>query len=114
MLEYLGIRPKNDQEGVLQDVHWSNGLIGYFPSYTLGNIYAAQFYYKIKEEINDFDELLGSGQLGEVTDWFIEKIHKRAKLLNPSEIINKVTGEKNNSKYLIKYYQEKYSKIYNI
>ncbi len=114
MEEYLGVRPKNDQQGILQDVHWSNGLIGYFPSYTLGNIYAAQFYYKIKEEIEDFDELLQSGQLSKISQWLIDNIHKHGKLLNPSEIIEKVTGETSSSKYLVKYYEEKYSDIYNI
>ncbi len=112
--EYLGVRPKNDQEGVLQDIHWSNGLIGYFPSYTLGNIYAAQFYYKIKEEINDFDELVENGQLKVINNWFTENIHKHGKLLNPGQIIKKVTGEPSNSKYLNKYLKDKYFKVYDI
>ncbi|MFP4015394.1 MAG: carboxypeptidase M32 [Halanaerobiales bacterium] len=114
MEEYLGIVPDNNKEGVLQDVHWSSGLIGYFPSYTLGNIYAAQFYYTIKKEIQDFDELVNKGDLGKITEWLKDRIHKHGKLLTPPEIIKNVTGEDSNSKYLIKYLEDKYSAVYNI
>nr|WP_041606257.1 carboxypeptidase M32 [Halothermothrix orenii] len=114
MKEYLGIEPENDKEGVLQDVHWSNALFGYFPSYALGNIYAAQFYNTIKKEINNYDELISKGHFQPIKEWLGDKIHKYGKLLTPTEIIKKVTGEEINSRYLIKYLENKYSKIYKL
>ncbi|MFW5972326.1 MAG: carboxypeptidase M32, partial [Bacillota bacterium] len=112
--EYLGIRPENDKEGVLQDVHWSAGLLGYFPSYSLGNIYAAQFYYTIKEEIKDFDDLVKNGDLIKIKEWLSDKIYKHGKLLSPPEIIQQVTGEESTSKYFIKYMNEKFTEIYDL
>lgn len=114
MNEYLGLEPANDQEGVLQDVHWSNGLFGYFPSYTLGNIYAAQFYNTIQKEIPNYNELVSNGNLIPIKEWMSEKIHKHGKLYSPSDLVKQVTGEEINAKYLTDYLTEKYSKIYNL
>lgn len=114
MKEYLGIEPANDKEGVLQDVHWSSGLMGYFPSYTLGNIYAAQFYNTLKKEINNLDKLISNGELLPIKEWLGEQIHKYGKLLSPSAIIKQVTGEESNSKYLIEYLEDKFTRIYKL
>ena len=75
MEELLGVVPETDTLGVLQDVHWSDGSFGYFPSYTLGAMYACQFYAKAKEEIDGFDDLVAAGQFTPIRDWLREKIH---------------------------------------
>jgi carboxypeptidase Taq len=114
MKEYLGIEPKNDKEGVLQDVHWAGGSFGYFPSYTLGNIYSAQIYHAIRKQFSNFDELIKKGELTKIKDWLGENIHKHGKLLTPTEILKSVTGEEINSGYLIDYLESKYKEIYNL
>jgi carboxypeptidase Taq len=112
MQEYLGITPPNDTKGVLQDVHWAGGSFGYFPSYTLGNIYAAQLYNTAKKEIKDFDILIAKGELISIKEWLSEKIHKYGKLMEPAEIIKEATGEDINPNYLIDYLENKYKNIY--
>ncbi|MEJ6950000.1 carboxypeptidase M32 [Halanaerobiaceae bacterium ANBcell28] len=112
--DYLGIIPKTDTEGVLQDVHWSAGLFGYFPSYSLGYIYTAQIYNTARKEIENFDKLIEEGNLIPIKDWLADKIHQHGMLLEPKEIILQVTGEKSNPKYLIKYLEKKYRNVYNL
>ena len=114
MKEYLGVEPKDEKEGVLQDVHWSGGSFGYFPSYTLGNIYSAQIYNTIRKQFDDFDELIKAGELIKIKEWLGQNIHKHGKLLTPAEILKSVTGEEINPSYLIDYLENKYKKIYNL
>ncbi|WP_432204864.1 carboxypeptidase M32 [Cetobacterium somerae] len=111
MEKYLGIRPDNDSEGVLQDVHWSCGLIGYFPSYALGNVYSVQILNAMKKEMN-IQGVLERGELNKIKEWLNEKIHKYGKLKTPKEIMVEITGEEMNPDYYIKYLQEKYRSIY--
>lgn len=113
MQEYLGILPPNDVLGVMQDVHWPAGLVGYFPSYALGNAYSAQIYNTMKKELN-VEELLKTGQLHIIREWLGEKIHKYGRLKDTDEIIRNLTGEDLNPKYFIDYLKEKYSEIYNV
>lgn len=112
MMEYLGVEPKTDSEGVLQDVHWSCGLIGYFPSYALGNVYSAQILSSMKKDFN-VSGVLERGELSVIKDWLNSRIHRYGKLKSPEEIIQMVTGEGINPKYYIEYLKEKYRKIYN-
>lgn len=112
MYEYLEISPSNDAEGVLQDVHWSAGLIGYFPSYALGNVYSLQILNAMKKDI-DIEKELENGNLKIIREWLENKIHKYGKLKTPQEIMLDVTGEELNSKYYIEYLKNKFSKIYN-
>jgi carboxypeptidase Taq len=112
--EYLGIRPENDREGVLQDVHWAGGSFGYFPSYALGYMYAAQFKQAMLKELPNFDEILETGNLLPIKEWLTSKIHQFGKMKKPLEILHDVTGEGLNANYLIQYLKEKYSKIYQI
>ncbi|SFA87383.1 MULTISPECIES: carboxypeptidase M32 [unclassified Bacillus (in: firmicutes)] len=114
MEEYLGVRPETDREGVLQDVHWSFGGIGYFPSYSLGNLYAAQILNTILKEIPDFYEQLEKGDFTKIQGWLREKIHQFGKLYSPNELIVKVTGEDLNASYLVDYLENKYSNVYNL
>lgn len=114
MQEYLGIVPNTDAEGVLQDVHWSGGMIGYFPTYALGNIYAAQFYHQLKLELPNFNELLQKGDLIPIKNWLDDKIHRFGKAKTPNELLKDVTHESLNAKYLIEYLTEKVKDIYQV
>lgn len=113
MKEYLGIVPETDREGVLQDVHWACGLIGYFPSYALGNVYAAQLYNTMKRDMA-VDYLLENGKLDRIKGWLRDKIHIYGKLRETGELIQEITGEEFEPKYYIEYLKEKYSKIYDL
>jgi carboxypeptidase Taq len=112
--EYLGIRPENDAQGVLQDVHWSGGDFGYFPSYALGYMYAAQFKHAILKDLPDFDQLIEDGKIDEIRQWLTHHIHQYGKTKQPLEILQDVTGEGLNAGYLIDYLEEKYRRIYQL
>lgn len=112
--EYLGVEPKNNSEGVLQDTHWADGTIGYFPSYALGNLYGAQFLNKMLQDIPDVYEDVSKGDLTQVHQWLKENVHKYGAIYTPAELIKKVTGEELTAKYFLQYLNEKYSKIYNL
>ncbi|MCZ8513080.1 carboxypeptidase M32 [Paenibacillus filicis] len=112
--DYLGIEPSNNGDGVLQDVHWSGGSFGYFPSYALGNMYAAQIANTMRKELGDVDGLIANGELLPIKAWLTEKIYQYGKSLNPTEIITSVTGEELNPEYLVKYLTEKYADIYKL
>lgn len=111
---YLGVVPSNDADGVLQDVHWAAGLFGYFPSYSLGNIYAAQFEAALQRDVPDYKEAVKRGEFEVVKGWLKEKIHKYGKLLEPKEILASVTGESINSGYLANYLEIKYKSVYDL
>lgn len=105
--EYLGVSPKNDAEGILQDIHWSQGSFGYFPSYTLGSAFGAQIYHTMKQEM-DVEELLREGKLEAIRKYLREKIHQYGKLKDSRQILKDVTGEDFTPKYYIEYLREKY------
>lgn len=113
MEEYLGIIPETDSLGVLQDVHWSFGLFGYFPTYAIGSAYAAQFFYKIEKEM-DINCILRKGEMDTPLNWLRENIHNFGSLLNPDEISLKATDEILNPDYFCDYLEDKFSKIYNL
>jgi carboxypeptidase Taq len=114
MQEYIGIAPKSDAEGVLQDVHWSGGSFGYFPSYALGYIYAAQLKNAMQKEIPEFDEIVEAGNLSPIKEWLTTNIHQYGKMKKPIEILEQVTGEGLNPDYLIEYFNKKYSEVYRL
>ncbi|WNS73971.1 carboxypeptidase M32 [Bacillus sp. DTU_2020_1000418_1_SI_GHA_SEK_038] len=112
--EYLGVRPDHDGNGVLQDVHWSGGMFGYFPSYALGYMYAAQLKNAMLKDLPHFDQLLEEGNLLPIKEWFTEKVHKFGKLKKPLEILKDATGEGLNAQHLISYLDEKYNNVYKL
>lgn len=112
--EYLGVEPANDGEGVLQDMHWSDGSFGYFPSYALGNLYGAQFLKKILQDMPNFYKDIEAGNLKDIKQWLEENIHKHGAVYTPAQLIKMVTGEELNEKYFIEYLNNKYSKIYKL
>ena len=93
MEEYLGIVPSNDAEGVLQDVHWSFGAFGYFPTYTLGNLYSVQFYEQAKLEIPHLEDEIAAGQLMVLRRWLEQKIHRWGRMFTPDHLSRRVTGK---------------------
>jgi carboxypeptidase Taq len=111
MVEYLGIEPKSDTDGVLQDVHWSVGMMGYFPTYALGSAYAAQFYYAMKKEIN-IEEIVKANNIKQINEWLREKIHQFGGSKTPKELLLEVTGEEFDPKYYVKFLKDKYGKLY--
>jgi carboxypeptidase Taq len=114
MQDYLGITPSTDAEGILQDVHWSFGGIGYFPSYSLGNLYAAQILQTIQKDLPDFYNHIENGRFDLIQEWLKENIHQYGKLYTPNELIVKVTGEELNADYLVEYLEKKYSEVYGL
>ena len=112
--EYLGIRPENDGEGILQDVHWSGGSFGYFPSYALGYMYAAQLKAAMLKDLPNFDDLCAAGNLEPVKEWLTEKVHRHGMMKKPLEILEEATGEGLNASYLAEYLEEKYGRIYQL
>lgn len=112
--KYLGVRPKNDGEGILQDIHWSDGSFGYFPSYALGNLYGAQMLNKMELDIPGIYDQIKLGNLKDIKLWLKDNVHKYGAMYNPSELIKIVTEEELNSKYFKDYLEEKYSKLYKL
>ncbi len=111
MESYLGIRPKQDSDGVLQDVHWSGGMIGYFPTYALGSAYSAQIYYAMLKEL-DLETIIKNDDIGKINAWLKTYIHQYGSSKTPQEIIKAVTGEDFDAKYYIQYLKEKYTQLY--
>lgn len=114
MEDYLGITPSSDTEGVLQDVHWSFGGFGYFPSYSLGNLYAAQILRTIQKDLPDFYNHIEQGRFDLIQAWLKENIHQYGKLYTPNELIVRVTGEELNADYLVEYLEKKYTEVYGL
>lgn len=112
MIKYLGVAPSSDTLGVLQDVHWSGGAFGYFPSYTLGAIYACQFYKTLVREIPDTEKHIEDGNFQLVKTWLNEKIHSQGRLYFPRELVQRITGEPLNPDHFIDYLKTKYRAVY--
>lgn len=109
--EYLGLRPQNDSEGILQDIHWAGGSFGYFPSYAIGTAIAAQIYDHLKK-VMPLDQYLAEGTLTPVSDYLKEHLHRFGASKPTMQLISEMTGEPFNPDYYIQYLQEKYTKLY--
>ncbi len=110
---YLGVVSDTHSEGVLQDVHWGAGLVGYFPSYALGNAYAAQLLAYMQKAFDVFGDL-EKGNFERIHQWLGEKIHQHGMVYLPEELIEKATGEPFNPSYYVNYLKEKYAKVYDL
>lgn len=111
--EYLGVRPTNYKEGVLQDMHWSTGYLGYFPTYALGSAYAAQLYATMEKQF-DVKEALLTNHFEKITNWLKENVHHYAASKSMAEIVEEVSGEPFNPDYYTDYLIKKYKKLYNL
>lgn len=114
MQEYLQITPENDAEGILQDMHWSDGSFGYFPSYLLGSIYDGMYLEKIEEELGSVDTLLAEGRISEITKWLNEKIHQYGSTREPKQVIEKVCGKEVSAEPIVRYFKKKYTEVYDL
>lgn len=114
MEDYLGIVPPNDAQGVLQDVHWSSGLMGYFSTYALGNLISAQLWEKINQDIKDLDDHIRKGKFDSLLGWLREKIHIHGRKYDPQDLVQKITGSKIDSAAYVRYLTNKYSDIYGL
>ncbi|MCL2318508.1 MAG: carboxypeptidase M32, partial [Treponema sp.] len=112
MKELLGLEPETDAQGVLQDVHWSMGSFGYFPSYALGNLYGLQFWEKLKADIPDAEELITRGNFAPIRRWLKDTIYVWGRRLEPSVLLKAVTGNVLSAEPFLNYIESKYSGIY--
>lgn len=112
MKEYLGIVPKDDAEGILQDMHWSDGSFGYFPTYLLGSIYDGMFLEAMEAELGSVDTLLADGKIGEIRGWLNRKIHWYGNTRLPKEVLQAVCGREATAQPLLRYFREKYARYY--
>jgi carboxypeptidase Taq len=114
MKAYLGIVPANDAEGLLQDVHWSMGTIGYFPTYSLGSLLAVQFYNQILAEMPEIPAHIERGEFAPLLTWLKERIYIHGKKFTPTELVKKVTGSELSARPFVEYVKAKYGDIYGL
>lgn len=114
MTEYLGITPSNDAEGCLQDIHWSQGDFGYFSTYVLGSMLAAQLYAKVKRDVPKLEEAIASGNCKPLLDWLRTNVHAPGQLYKTPELIQRATGKPLAADDYIAYLTEKYSALYDL
>jgi len=111
-LELLDITPKNDAEGVLQDVHWSGGAFGYFPSYCLGNMLAAQLWYAANDQLSGLEKNIAEGNFAPLLSWLRENVHQHGKRYDLRDLSLKATGRELSPDSLIRYLKERYLPLY--
>jgi carboxypeptidase Taq len=114
MEEYLGIRPPDEASGVLQDVHWSMGILGYFPTYAIGNLISGQLWERIQEDIPDLEDQIRRGDFATLLAWNREKIHRHGAKFEPQELVERITGSRIDPDPYLRYLKEKFGEIYQI
>jgi len=112
--DILGLKIKNDAEGLMQDSHWANGYYGYFPSYTIGNIYSGQILKAIKKSVINYKNKIAFGELADINQWLKEKVHSHGSLYDSNDLIKKISGENITTQPYLHYLEEKYRELYNI
>ncbi len=111
---YLGVTPPDHTHGVLQDIHWSIGYFGYFPTYALGNLIACQWWEKLHQDLPDLDAQIGAGEFVELLNWLRVNIHQHGAKFKPTELIERVTGGPLNAQPYMRYLQTKFGELYNL
>lgn len=114
MEEYFGIRPENDAEGVMQDVHWSFGGFGYFPSYAMGNLYGAQILEQAIKEIDGFWDKIQNGEFKILKEWLNNKVHQHGRFYDPEDLIKAISGKPLSPDPFMNYLEKKYKEIYKL
>ena len=112
--QYLGITPPNDADGVLQDIHWAAGLVGYFPTYSLGNLYAAQFFEAADKACGDLDAQFARGEFAPLRDWLGKNIHQPGQRYTAAELVKHVTGKPLSHAPLIAHLRGKLGPLYGL
>lgn len=110
----LGVTISQDRDGVLQDVHWSAGLFGYFPTYTIGNLIAAQLYSEAENSIDSLDEKISQGRFDDLLEWNRSRVHYHGRFKNSEEIVRHATGKSLSPNYLVSYLKNKLELLYEI
>ncbi len=111
---YLGLPAPSVDQGVLQDIHWSSGLIGYFPTYSLGNLYAAQLFEAARRDIPGLEAGFEKGKLTPLTDWLVENVHRKGRAMSASEIVEKASGAKLSPEPFSRYLRGKFEPLYGL
>jgi carboxypeptidase Taq len=112
--KYLGVSSPTDADGVLQDVHWSAGLLGYFPTYSLGNLYAAQYFEQARKDLGDLDAMFARGEFRPLKDWLRENIHRHGQRYTAAELVQRVTGQKLSHEPLMRHLRGKFGELYGV
>ncbi|MBO4247271.1 carboxypeptidase M32 [Halomicrobium sp. IBSBa] len=112
MEEYLGVRPETDAEGCLQDIHWSHGSFGYFPTYSLGSVLAAQLFAAAEDDIGDLDGQLRDGEFDDLHGWLTDSVHSHGARYETDDLIEEATGEPFTADYFLEYAESKYRDLY--
>ncbi|HUY87329.1 MAG TPA: carboxypeptidase M32 [Pirellulales bacterium] len=112
--DYLGVEPADDREGVLQDIHWSAGLFGYFPTYSLGNLYAAQFFAQADEDLGGLADLFARGEFEPLRAWLVDRIHQFGQRYSAGELVQRVTGSALSHRALMSHLRGKLGPLYNL
>lgn len=113
-LEYLGIQPADDVQGVLQDIHWPAALMGYFPTYTLGNLYAAQLYAQADLDLGGVDEQMSRGQFQPLLEWMQANVHRAGQAYTPAELVLRATGKPLSHEPLMRHLRERLEPLYGL
>ena len=114
MKDYLGVEPQCNADGVLQDIHWSLGSFGYFPTYLLGNLYAAQWTHAMQKELGDIKNLIENGEFAPIKKWLNENIHRHGRRYTTDELAMRVSGETLNPVYFADYLKERFQELYDV
>ena len=112
--EFLGITPPNDADGLLQDIHWSGGMIGYFPTYALGNLIAAQLWNKINDDIPELEKMIVNAEFGDLLAWLQENIHRHGAKYEPLDLLKRATGQNLDAEPYLQYLEGKFGEIYGL
>ena len=112
--EYLGVRPDTDAEGCLQDIHWSHGNFGYFPTYSLGSVLATQLYDAADDDIGDLEEQIRDGEFGDLHEWLRENVHRHGARYETNDLVRRATGEDFSADHFVAYVREKYGDLYDL
>jgi carboxypeptidase Taq len=111
--DYLGVKVPNDRQGCLQDVHWSHGSLGYFPTYSLGSFYGAQLFLAAENQDNTIPNAIGEGNTGPLLNWLRQHVHRHGRRYTSEELCRQATGQPLDIQYFLHYLLDKYNKIYN-
>ncbi len=111
MREYLGVDVRNDAEGVLQDIHWSSGIFGYFPTYSLGNVMSVQIYEAAARAIPDLEGRIEAGEFGELREWLRENLHRHGRKFTPKETLERVVGSAIDPEPYLRYLERKVGEL---
>jgi carboxypeptidase Taq len=114
MKKYLGIVPPDDARGCLQDIHWSGGALGYFPTYTLGNLYAAQFFEQARKDVGDLDAQFARGDFAPLLEWLRKNIHTQGQKYSAAELVKNITGKELSAEPLLRHLRGKAKELYGV